>query len=98
MGLFDGIGDATVGGQNVYFLSGVYVVEVHKCFAMKSRKKEDLFLVECNILQSNNSKRPEDSKASWVVNLKHDAALGNIKGFIAAANGLDPYDEDKVNE
>jgi hypothetical protein len=97
MGLFDGISEARVGGQNVYFLAGLYKIEVVKCFAMKSRKKEDLFIVECSILESTNDKRPAGTKASWVVNLKHDAALGNIKGFVAAANGIDPHDEETVN-
>lgn len=98
MGLFDGIGDARPGGSNVYFLQGKYKVKLNKVFTYKSRKKDDLFIAECEILESTSDKRPADTKASWVVNLKHEAALGNIKGFIAAANGIDPEDEEKVNE
>lgn len=98
MGLFTGVEDAKVGQGGVYFLAGKYLVEVVKCFAMSSRKREDLFIVECMIHESNNAERPAGTTASWIVNFKHDAALGNIKGFIAACNGIDPSDEAKVNE
>lgn len=97
MGLFSGIEDAKVGGGGVYFLEGLYRCEIVKVFAMKSRKNEDLFIVECKVITSNNAKRKEGSACSWVVNMKHDAALGNIKGFIAAANGIDPTDTGTVD-
>ena len=91
--------DAQVGQGGVYFLDGVYRVEIIKCTTIQSRKKEDLFIVECKVLESNNDQRKPGVKASWIVNLKHDAALGNIKGFIAAANGISPsLEEEKVNE
>lgn len=98
MGLFSGIEEAKVGAGGVYFLEGNYKVEVVKVFAMKSRKKDDLFIVETKILDSDNPKRKAGTSCSWVVNLKQEAALGNIKGFIAAANEIDPADADKVNE
>ncbi len=97
MGLFAGIGEAEVGGGGVYFLAGIYKVELVKVFAKKSRKGDDLFIVETKILESDNEERAVGSSCSWVVSLKHDAALGNIKGFIAAANGIDPGDKDQVN-
>jgi hypothetical protein len=54
-------------------------------------------IVECVIEKSTNPDRPAGSSASWIVNLKHDASLGHIKGFIAAANGIDPGDGNRVN-
>lgn len=98
MGLFTGMNEAVVGAGGIYFLEGGYTVEILKAFTMRSRKKEDLFIVECKILESTNEKRPAGGKASWCVKLSQDAALGNIKGFIAAANGIDPNDDDRVNE
>jgi hypothetical protein len=98
MSLFDGIEDAQVGQGGVYFLPGKYLVKVLKCITLKSRKREDLFIVECEILESDCPDRKPGSKASWIVNFKQDAALGNIKGFIAAANGIDPGDESSVKE
>ena len=98
MGLFDNIGDAQVGQGGIYFLPGNYVVEVLRCFTMRSRKREDLFFVECQIHWSDNPERKAGTKASWVVNFKQDAALGNIKGFVAATQGIDPADNNAVNE
>lgn len=98
MGLFSGINQAQVGQGGVYFLEGLYSVEVLKVFTMTSRKREDLFIAECKVLESDNPERKPGMRASWIVNLKQDAALGNIKGFIAACNGIHPSDEDEVNE
>jgi hypothetical protein len=98
MGLFDGIGDAQVGQGGVYFLPGSYLVEVVRCFTLKSRKREDLFIAECYIHESDNPDRKPGSKASWVVNFKQDAALGNIKGFIAACLGVSPSNTKAVDE
>ena len=97
MGLFSGIGDAQVGQGGVYFLPGEYVVEIIKCFTMRSRKREDLFIAECLIKESNNPERRPGSKASWVVNFKQDAALGNIKGFVAACSGISPSNQKAVD-
>lgn len=95
MGKFSGIEDASISSGGVYFLAGKYIVKVKRCFTMRSRKKEDLFIVECEIIESTNEDRPAGTSASWVVNFKQDAALGNIKGFIGAANGLE--DEASIN-
>jgi hypothetical protein len=96
-GLFSGVKDAKVGQGGLYYLDGQYKVEIERVFTMKSRKREDLFIVETKILESSNAKRPEGMRPSWVVNLKQDAALGNIKGFVAAANGIDPADVEQVD-
>ena len=96
MGVFTGIEDAKVGAGGVYFLEGLYKVEIKKVLTLLSRKKEQLFIVEAAILESDNPNRKKGTGASWVVNLKQDAALGNIKGFLRAANGEDPHDEDVV--
>jgi len=98
MSLFNGIRDAKVGQGGVYFLPGLYEVEIQKVHTLVSRKREDLFIVEAKILESNNPDRAPGSSASWLVNFKQDAALGNIKGFIAACNGIDPADEVRVND
>lgn len=98
-GKFAGVEDATTSGGGVYFLDGIYEIEVERCFMMQSRKKDDLFIVECKILESDNDERRVGTHASWVVNLKHDASLGHIKSFVGAANGIHPENEkDKLNE
>ena len=96
--MFAGIKDAKATQGGLYFLEGNYKVKICRVFSMTSRKKEDLFIVECEILESDNPNRKPGMRPSWVVNLKHDAALGNIKGFVAAVNGIDPSDSEKVDE
>lgn len=91
-GLFSGIEDAQISGGGIYLLDGGYLVELIKVFTLVSRKKEDLVVVEFKILESNNPARTVGSRASWVVNLKQDAALGNLKGFALAA-GTTPGEE-----
>ncbi len=98
MGLFAGIDDAVVGSGGVYFQPGIYVVELLKVFAMRGRNKEDFFIAECRVVESDNEKHPVGHKASWVVKLSQDMAMPNIKGFIAAVNGIDPHDDETVNE
>lgn len=90
--LFDGIEDAQISGGGIYLLDGNYLVQLVKVFTLVSRKKEDLVVVEFTILKSTNSLRAAGSRASWVVNLKQDAALGNLKGFAIAA-GTTPGEE-----
>lgn len=79
------------------WVPALYVVEIKQLITMTSRKKDDLFIVEALIIKSDCPERKVGMSCSWVVNLKQDAALGNIKGFIAAANGIEPTDEEKVN-
>lgn len=112
MGKFSGVGDAKVSQSGVYFLANKgpghtkdepnwvparYKVAIKRVHTITSRKKEDLFIVEAKILESDCPDRPEGMGCSWVVNMKQDAALGNIKGFIAAANGIDPSSEEEVD-
>lgn len=96
MGLFTGIEDAKISAGGVYFVEGLYRVEILKVTTLVSRTKENLFIVETEILSSTSSERKVGTSCSWVVNLKQDAALGNIKAFIAAANGIDPADAEQV--
>lgn len=98
MGLFKGIKDAKANQGGLYFLPGTYKVEILRVSTMTSRKREDLFIVECEILESDCPDRKPGMRPSWVVNLKQDAALGNIKGFVAAANGIDPSNSAEVDE
>lgn len=95
---YSGMDDADVNNGGVYFTPGDYKVEVVKVFDIESRKRDDLFIVECVVLEASGegTKRP-GSKPSWVVNLKHDSALGNIKGFLIACLDCEP-EEVGVNE
>jgi hypothetical protein len=98
MSLFDGVNEAVPGAGGVYFLAGLYKVAVKKVFTMRSRKGDDLFIGEFKILESDCKDRKVGTSASWIVNFRHDAAMGNIRGFIAACNGIDPTNEDRLGE
>ncbi|KKN75949.1 hypothetical protein LCGC14_0375060 [marine sediment metagenome] len=97
MGLFTGIDEAQVGSSGVYFQPGIYVVELLKVFALRGRNEVDFFIAECQVVESDNEKHPVGHKASWCVKLSQDMAMPNIKGFIAAVNGIDPHDDETVN-
>ncbi len=97
MGLFAGIDEAQVGSGGVYFQPGKYVVELLKVFVMRGRNNVDFFIAECRVVESDNEKHPVGHKASWVVKLGQEMAMPNIKGFIAAANEIDPHDDETVN-
>ena len=86
MGIFSGIKDAQVSSGGVYFIPGLYPeVEIEACKMIFTRKKEELFVAECKIIASDVPERGPDMHASFTANVtKHDAALGNIKGFMAA--------------
>ena len=86
MGIFSGIKDAQVSSGGVYFVPGLYpVVEVDACKMIFTRKNEELFVAECKIIESEVPERGPGTHASFTANItRHDAALGNIKGFMVA--------------
>lgn len=73
-----------------------YKVEVEACKAVHSRGNDDLFIVECKILESACAQRPAGTKASWCVKLNQDAGPGNVKGFVAVATESDPEEVDEA--
>lgn len=95
MGSFKGVQDARVGGGGVYFLQGVYQVKIKKVWMQTSRKREDFFMIDAQIIESNNDKRTAGMTCTQMIKMSLDAALGNVKGFVAAAMGIDP---DEVDE
>lgn len=91
MGYFDGIEDAESNQGSNYILPGVYpVVYIAACKMVKSQKgNETFFIGELDIISSKVDDRPAGTSMSWMVNMRHQPALGNIKGFIAQVLGVD---------
>ncbi len=85
MGRFAGVENAKVTEGGVYFLPGNYLVEILACKSGETRKKVPFFAVDTKIIESDNPSRPAGSNCSWFVGLDKDAALGNIRGFVAKA-------------
>lgn len=81
MGRFGGLGDARV-GKALYFEPGNYIVKILKVLFKANRKGMDRFIVECEVLESDNSNRPVGCHPSQVIAMEQDAALGNIKAFL----------------
>ena len=90
MGIFTGFNEATVGGKGVWFLDGLYQVTVNEILVKVSRKKDTLYIIECKITKSTCPGRTVGMTCSQVINMKQDAAMGNVKAFIAAACGFNP--------
>lgn len=75
--------DGKQGG--VYPLAGVYpLLYVDALKMIRSRKGEDMFVCEVEILRSEVADRPFGTRMSWIGNFRHDATAGNVKTLIAA--------------
>lgn len=91
MGMFTGIGEAQVGVGRRYFVQGKFKVKVQEVTSGTTRKGMRFFAVESEVLESNADAFKPGDVASWFVKMDgNDSALGNIKGFLAAALDLPP--------
>lgn len=93
--VLDGIGKASATGGGTYFAPDAkYLIEIKKVLMKGSSRSSDVFfIVECIVLESNSEETVVGGPdPSWVVNISknRETALGNVKMFIAAANGVDP--------
>jgi hypothetical protein len=83
--VFDAIGGATPYESGVYVELGVYpLLYVDVIKMLRSRKGDDLFIAEFDILDSQVGTRPKGSRMSWICSFRHEASPGNIKKFLAA--------------
>jgi hypothetical protein len=87
MGLFSGIEKAQISESGTYLREGVYPeLEVVEFKAGRTRKGEDFVVVKVNVVQSIGANaNPAGGTADVMIMMKWDAALGHIKGFLAAA-------------
>jgi hypothetical protein len=95
MGLFAGIKDAQISQGGVYLKPGVYKARIEQCLSKNTRANVGCFIVELDILESNNPELPPGTRCSWVVTLDKEPALGNIKHFVAVATETD---EEEIDE
>jgi hypothetical protein len=84
--IFSGIGEAQASKGGLYFKPGVFTVDILSCSQIKTRKKEDAFVVETEVVESDSTEIKKGMRPSWMVMLREDtSALGNIKAFLAVA-------------
>lgn len=75
----------TEGG--LYFAPGNYVAEIQRCKMIKTLKKDDAFVAEFKVIESDVVKIGPGSEPSFFVNMdgKHPKlALGNVADFMRA--------------
>lgn len=92
MGLWDNVSNkdmndarSTKGG--VYFKPGNYVVRVLRCKELVTRAKDEAFIAECEVLDSDNPECPVGQRPALYIE-KNDAYptlwLGNVMDFVRA--------------
>jgi len=92
------IATAEVSQNGVWWLDGIYKIEIEAVKMITSRKEVACFIVEGTALESSNPERPIGTKGSWVVALNKDPAAGNIKAFFQAVTGRDDYTAEEWDE
>lgn len=83
MGMFDKIKEAQINEGGVYILPGIYRCQILACKQRQTRKGVNMIAVELRVIESTNPERPAGTDMSWVVTMDKDAALGNVKQFVA---------------
>jgi hypothetical protein len=94
MGLFANIGlnrVAISGGGGVYLEPGEYLLEIETLKSVKTRSKGPMFVADFKVLESTNETRPAGTRANYTVLTDLDWGPANLKEFLVAASGLDPF-------
>lgn len=102
MSLFAGLREATPSKGGVYFQPGKFIVEVLGVKLIKSQKdRRDFFVIETEVVASNRDAQAAGlrvgTKPSQAIDMGNVMAMPNIKGFLAAASGIEP-DVPDLNE
>ena len=92
---FSRVEDSDGRSGGIYPLPGIYhMLYVDTIKMIRSRKGEDVFIAEFDILQSDVEARKAGTRMSWAVNFRHDASPGNVKAFLAAVMNVPQTDVD----
>jgi hypothetical protein len=86
--VFDRVANAEEQEGASYPEPGVYpLLMVDTIKMIKSRKGDDLFIAEFEILQSDVSSRPVGSRMQYVANFRHDPTPSAVKAFFTKLTG-----------
>lgn len=87
MGIWEGMGKSPIFGGGAYLGVGVHHLRIGKALVKPSTKNkgEWNFIVEFEVVRSNQADHEEGSARSWIVNLKYPSSFSNIKKFVMAA-------------
>ena len=87
---FEGFEKAVPSVGGVWVEPGVYPrVAIVNVKYIDGGFKGNSYVAELDILESSVATRAAGTRMSWVCNLKHASAMGNIKGFIASCLNSD---------
>ena len=94
MSIFANIETASAPAQARYFADGTYLCELHKFVQGSSRRDSTPYVaVEATIMEVSNGGEDSNTpgeRVSWVVMCRQkETFLSAVKGFVAAASGVD---------
>ena len=94
--VFSRIAEAKQQEGGVYIKPGVYpILMVDVIKVIKTRKGDDMFVAEFEILQSKVEDRPAGTKVSLTHNFRHETTPNLVKTFFAKMMGVM---DDEINE
>lgn len=93
---FGGVGAAKMNRRGVFFDPGEYEIDVKRCEYMTARDKEEFFIVETIIVETNNPAHPVGAERNWMPKMNQDMSEVNLKGFCVACLGLEDADADGI--
>jgi hypothetical protein len=99
MGIYEKIKETQVSKGGNYFKPGNYRVKIKACKLVNSQAgpAKTFFVIECDVLQSDNPDIQIGRERSQVINMANVMGLPNVKQFVAAVSGIEPTSE-TVNE
>jgi len=98
-GLFAGIDDAQTFQSSVWADPGRYIVRINCIKRKDTQARNILIIIEQTVLralsvaeahQHGKVGHADGAEISYSFNMRHQSTLGNIKGFIAAMEGMTP--------
>lgn len=96
MGIFSGIGSAKLPTKSTYLGKGRYWIQVMRCKINTNRKHIQQFVMEARIIRvlsdAEVSAHRAGDEATHLVQVSSDYFLGEVKGIIMAAAGVDESD------
>lgn len=87
-GFFEGIEGAEQRSGGSYLRPGNCDAKLVECKAITTRAKRAAFVVELEIVESRGGDNAVGSRRSWMVMMDSDSALSDVRGFAAAATGV----------
>ncbi len=93
--VFDRVASAEGQEGSVFIVPGVYpVLGIDVLKMIRSRKGDDLFIAELEIIESDVPERPQGSRMAWMANFRHDPTPSAVKTFLARVMGVPPEEVD----